>query len=356
MTSITGSTPEHYARLNLTPGEIAQWEDGLRTDPAETSFEWWYFDCVLEDGGKFTVEFHTKPPTVSPREPLTPFVSMSLNRADGTNVTRAYMGKPEEFSASSERCDVRIGPNTFTGDLRRYEIHLEIEGVIADIVLDAEVPSWRPATGHVFVDDDHYIAWLPSVPRGRVSGSLSIDGNPEPIDGAAGYHDHNWGNTSLRKAIDHWYWGRARIGDYTVITLNFISHPDHGKKVHPAFMVARNGQILASGEQDVEFSAVDVHPNANTGVPVANSLRYSYRHEDATYAVRFDREKDVFTLDFGKAGAYHRFVGDVTLEHSVGGKLVERVTGDALWELLDFRARTPAAAASASAQTPVHQA
>jgi len=150
----------------------------------------------------------------------------------------------------------------------------------------------------------------------------------------------------------------ARIGDYTVVTLNFISHPDYGHNCHPAFMVAKGGEILASGERDIEFSATDIHPNEATGAQVANCLRYTYRDGGVSYAVCFERNKDVFTLDFGRAGAYHRFVGDVTLEHREGGELLERVSADALWELLDFRRRTPAATApAASAQRPlVHHA
>ena len=340
MNSVTGTKPEHYAKLNLRPGEIAEWEDGIRTDPAETSFEWWYFDCALEDGGKLTIEFHTKPPTVSPREPLTPYVGMTLDRADGTNVARAYMGDPNDFSASRECCDVRIGPNRFSGELRRYEIHLELEGVEADLVLESEVPAWRPATGHVFVDDDHWIAWLPSVPRGRVSGNLTIGGEPEAVDGGVGYHDHNWGNISLRKAVDHWYWGRARVGDYAVLTLNYVSHKDHGGNVHPAFMVAKDGRILASGEQDVEFSATDVQPNPHTGVPVADRVAYRYRDGACEYAVVFSRRQNVFHLDFGGGAAYHRFTGDVRLEHRVAGELVDAAEADALWELLWFGDRT----------------
>ena len=32
-----------------------------------------------------------------------------------------------------------------------------------------------------------------------------------------GYHDHNWGNRQMSSGLDHWYWGRAHIGDYTVV-------------------------------------------------------------------------------------------------------------------------------------------
>lgn len=340
MPSVLGSTPAHYRRLNLREGEISPWEDGLRTNPHEESFEWWYFDAALQDGSKLAVEFHTKPPHVSPSAPLSPFVSLTLDRPDGTNVSRTLIAAPEDFDAARERCDVRIGANTVAGDLHTYEIHVEIDGVVADLSLSAELPPWRPATGHVFVGEaeERFVAWLPAVPRGAVSGSLTIDGERESVRGT-GYHDHNWGNAPLRKVIDHWHWGRARIGEHTVITLNFVSHRDHGSVCHPAFMVARAGEILAAGEAGIDFSASDVHPNAVTGVPVANRLRYAYREGESTYAVRFEREADILTLDFGRAGAYHRFIGDVVLEHRVGGELVECVEGDALWELLWFGAR-----------------
>ncbi len=135
-------------------------------------------------------------------------------------------------------------------------------------------------------------------PSGTLSGVLTVDGAETAVTGV-GYHDHNWGTAPLRKLVDYWYWGRARIGDYTVVTLNFISHPDYGHNCHPAFMVASGGEMLASGERDIEFSATDIRPNETTGAQVANCLRYTYRGGDESYAVCFERNKDVFTLDFG---------------------------------------------------------
>jgi hypothetical protein len=342
MRSITAHTAEHHRRLGLTEGVVAEWEDGLRTDPERESFEWWYLDGALSDGSKLTVEFHTKPPYVSPSQPLTPFISFTLDRPDGTNVSRTLVAAAEDFTASSDRCDVRIAENTFAGDLRTYRIHVAIEGVVADLELRSQVPAWRPATGHALFGDK-LVAWLPAVPRGTLSGTISVDGVEEAVDGV-GYHDHNWGTAPLRKLVDHWYWGRARIGDYTVVTLAFTSNAEYGRVHHPAFMVARGSEIIAAGERDVEFAASDVHPHPATGALVADHVRYAYEGDDATYVVCFDRERDVFTLDLGKAGAYHRFVGAVTLERRVGDELLERVTDDALWELLDFRPRAGSAA------------
>ena len=33
-----------------------------------------------------------------------------------------------------------------------------------------------------------------------------------------GYHDHNWGETPMNNIIHHWYWGRAQVGQYLIIT------------------------------------------------------------------------------------------------------------------------------------------
>ena len=48
-------------------------------------------------------------------------------------------------------------------------------------------------------------------------------------------------------------------------------------------------------------------------------------------------------LDFGEAGAYHRFGGDVALERFENDRRVESVRQDAIWELLYFGQRSAAA-------------
>lgn len=337
MHSYLGTEPEHYAQLNLNPNVIEPWEDGLRTDPDGESFEWWYLDAALDDGSKLTVEFHTVPPFLSPKHSLTPFISVTLDRADGENITRSFTTSPHDFSASTEGCDVRIGVSRFVGDLRDYHVHVEIEDLVADLHLRGTVPSWRAATGHVFCGDK-YVAWLPSVPRGELTGTIQIGDVTEAVRGV-GYHDHNWGTGPLNKMIDHWYWGRARIGDYTVLNISFISDPEFGRKHHPGLMVAKDGVIVASGHQDLSFEAVGLTPHPDTQVPVAEAVRYRLQAGSEIYEVTFHRERDIFTLDFGKAGAYHRFVGPVTLEHRVDGRVVDLARDDALWELLYFGER-----------------
>lgn len=364
MKSVIGSQPAHYRRLNLDENSIAPWEDGLRTDPAATTFEWWYFDCHLDDGSKVTIEFHTKPPFISPASPLTPFISLTVDRPDGTEIRKFHTAEADTFSASRERCDVAIGPSTFAGDMHRYRIHVEIDEVVVDVVLESGVPPWRPATGHVFFGDDeqHYVAWLPVVPRGRVQLTLAVGGDSEQLSGT-GYHDHNWGNVALRKIIDHWYWGRARIQDYTVVALMFTGAAEYGGLSFPSIMVAKDGDVLvaAVGPEQIDFHSEETSFDEQTGVPIANRLTYRADAGISRFIVNFERHQDIFMLDFGKAGAYHRFSGDVTLERFENSARVDSIRQDAIWELLYFgtRARRPDSASSAPADSSpilVHEA
>jgi predicted secreted hydrolase len=342
MNARIGTLPRDYERLGLVPNVVQPWEDGLRTAAADGTFEWWYFDAHLDDGSTVTVEFHTKPPYVSPNSPLTPFVLVTRTAPDGTRVDRTYTADPAQFVAANHDCDVTIGPNTFRRDADGYAIHVEIDNMVADFTLRAEVPPWRPETGHAFfgAHEEHYIAWLPIVSRGVVKAALTVDGRTERRSGT-GYHDHNWGNVAPRKVLDHWYWGRACVGDYTVVTLMFVSHRKYDKAPLPAVMVARDGAILASavGAERVAFAGSDVVNHTETGVPVARQLEYEIAHADARFRVKFDHRHDVFTLDFGATGAYLRFTGDVTIEHrSADG--VATASGETLWELLYFGDRT----------------
>jgi len=47
---VVGSTPEHYERVGLTQGAVDIHEDGYNTLGEDGTYEWWYFDCSLDDG------------------------------------------------------------------------------------------------------------------------------------------------------------------------------------------------------------------------------------------------------------------------------------------------------------------
>jgi hypothetical protein len=282
----------------------------------------------------------------------------TLTDADGIRTDLTYLGDPEQFSAATDKCDVRIGPNTFRRDGDAYAVHIEIDDFSADFGLHPEVPPWRPETGHaIFGEQDlHYIAWLPIVARGGLAATMTMAGHTEHRAGA-GYHDHNWGNIAPRKVLDHWYWGRARVGEFTVVTLMFVSDEKYGYAELPAVMVAKDGQIIASavGGERISFTASDVVDHAETGVPVARRLQYRVDDLDDAFCVTFEHRRDAFTMDFGAAGAYLRFIGDVTVEHH-SREGVTKAAGQTLWELLHFGAGGRTAGFEASETLIGHQA
>ena len=274
----TAGSPEEFARLGLSPVRVEPWEDGARTDGGRGTYEWWYFDFSLDDGSTLVIVFLTKNFT-RPQGPLAPVVTFNLDTPDGAEVSRAVTAQASAYAAATDRCDVRIGACTASGDLRDYAVHYEDAEVAADLRLHATVPSWRPGTGHAFFDDRRFFAWLPSVPRGTVEGTVTIRGAARRVTGV-GYHDHNWGNAPLPGLVHDWYWGRARVGDFTVIA-SFITATDRfGGAALPVFLLARGDEVLADDASRVRFAA--------SGVSTANvwPLSSTSRSSAASRSIR----------------------------------------------------------------------
>jgi predicted secreted hydrolase len=341
-----------YEALGLSRDRVEAWEDGMRTDGGRGSFEWWYFDSKLDDGSTMVIIFYTKNP-IKAEAPLDPWISFELTRPDGAKVTRERRFRPSDFSASKEGCDIRMGSNSLRGDLRDYSIRLELDGVVADLSLHGTQAAWRPGTGHMVFksNKDRYFAWLPAVPQGRIEGSLRIDGRSEEVRGL-GYHDHNWGDASMLELMHDWYWGRAQIGDYSVIAAYIVASDKFGGGAGTVFMLSRNGVVVADDGTKVRFSAEGISVDERTRKPVADKLVYDYDDGKERYRITFQRERDLANVLFierakgldallarlaGFDGAYMRFTGKATVERLEGGELIEKAVQDAaVWELMYF--------------------
>src|SRR5512137_266196 len=98
--------PEHLQREGLTEA-ITTREDAQRAPTDRGTFEWWYFDAHFDDGTTAVIVFATKP-IINPAVPLTPNLSFTVTRADGTKTAEFVYPPADQFSASPEQCDVRI--------------------------------------------------------------------------------------------------------------------------------------------------------------------------------------------------------------------------------------------------------
>jgi hypothetical protein len=191
---------------------------------------------------------------------------------------------------------------------------------------------------------------LAAVPQGEVSADLNIRGKREHLQGI-GYHDHNWGDVSMAKLINHWYWGRAQAGDYSIVASYIFAEKAYGNAELPIFMLAKGGRIIADDARKVSFHLEDEHMDPKSGKPVANVVVYEYEDGPERYRVSYRRSETIVDEELIETvsgfkrllaelarfdGSYLRFTGNVQLERFVEGELVEDVSDPGIWEMMYF--------------------
>ena len=325
------------------------WEDGLRAAPKPGNFEWWYFDAHFDDGSTAVVVFLTKS-LLDRSSALKPAVSITITRPDGKKLSSVAMIQPSEFSASKERCYVRAGESWVRGDLCNYELHAKSGDLAAQLNFSGIVPAWRPGTGKINFDESgkQYFAWLPSIPYGTVEGQIIYDGKMRQVRGTC-YHDHNWGNVGLNQVLSSWYWGRAHLGDYSLLFAEMYPTRQYDLQKIPIFMLARGSQIL-SGE-DASFQLTEGDFIADPGgrsYPDRLDVDWQKGADHIHLKLREPRLIDSFSLldmlptwqrVVGRLVTnpyYFRFNASLDLQIDQDGTHT-RVQGDALYELMLLR-------------------
>ena len=331
---------------------IQLFEDGIRTGEKRGSYEWWYFDSKFADGSSLVIIFYTKPVTSFAKK-FNPFVSLNYINPNGKEIRTELWS--DNYSFSKDHCDVRIGDCYIKGDLSYYEIYFKNDEAECRLTLEASVPSWRPGSGKILFGKRDYFAWLPSVPEGKVNGRLKMTDESIALCGT-GYHDHNWGNKLMILLMNDWYWGRAKIGDYVVVSSYIYANKKDGYKATPIFMLAKDGEILTGDAfKYLTYVEKDFVKASYTKRHVAGTLVYDYndRENGIHYRITYNKgdddvERQVMTDIVGRPlavlfyllgfrGSYHRMGGTVILEKFDGDKISERMEAPAMWEQMCFK-------------------
>ena len=333
------ASPDDYRRFGLEKGNIRAWEDGLRLDTGDRrNIEWWYFDSLLDDGAKLSIIFCTKDAS-RPHQPLEPLIEIDLDLPDGRRMMKYGRFKADEFQASKDGCDVRMGAYRFAGDLHEYRITGKAEDVSAEVRLESITEPWRPETGHLIFgpEGETIFAWAPFVPAGKVTATYRIGSEVHEATGM-GYHDHNWMNQGMSHLIDHWYWGRGQVGPYSFVTAYITAAKHYGYAEIPYYMLARNGKVIADDGSKVTFARVGTETDHHTGKIIPDAMSYEYRDGESRYVLTFSRERTLVSqrmIDFTHGiqklvaklmrypGGYLRFAGPVTLDQYEGDEVVE---------------------------------
>ena len=110
-------------------------------------------------------------------QPLEPVIEIDLDLPDGRRMMKFAYFKPEEFEASKEGCDVRIGQYRFTGDLHEYHITGVAEDLSAEVHIESL--SWSHGARHQAISflapkARTIFGWTPAVPFGKATVTYRI--------------------------------------------------------------------------------------------------------------------------------------------------------------------------------------
>ena len=317
------------------------------------TFEWWYFDAEFDDGSTAVVTYTSRPAT-NPKGELRPTMLLIMKSAEGEKVRLTDEFKPGDFSASAEGCDVRIGSNTVKGDLDSYELHAALEDCSADLTFTRSGPSWRPGSGITYSGrkEERFFGWVVPITYGTVEGTITFKGEKKQVKGTC-YHDHNWGNFSLNSAIDHWYWGRAHVGDFTVVFVQMVTRhlPIVGSLNLNTLMLARGEEVLTDDGLPLRLQVSDF-VDGPLGGSYPTKVDWTWHTDEGDISLTIRNPKLIEALDMleGKPSwekplahlvsnpYYYDFNADLELSVDLkGDKTVEK--GKALYELMHLQGK-----------------
>ena len=172
--------------------------------------EWLYFNGRSNDGRvRFYLTFITGPRVGGDKR--TAAVRLQLER-DGRSKSYGSTAVIDERALLDRAPDVDVNDNHVRLEASRYHITLALQGVRGDVTLDAS-PSRAVPPATIQGTRGWISGYVVPVLSGLLHGSLVVDGETIALDGASGYHDHNWG---FWEGVT-WQWGQVAHDDLSFV-------------------------------------------------------------------------------------------------------------------------------------------
>ena len=210
-------SPADLAWKADTPDKVLRSIDSFHTIPDAPEWsgswaEWLYFNGRAANA-RFYLTFLVGPRVPDGRRAAGVRLQLERNGRMETYGSAALLTEQEALRAP----DLQIGSSAVRLEGMRYHVHLDVAGskggrVLGDLTLDASpgrlVPpiEIRGARGWI-------TGYVVPVMSGPLGGTLSVSGEPVPLSGGTGYHDHNWG---FWQGVS-WQWGQVQHEDVSFI-------------------------------------------------------------------------------------------------------------------------------------------
>jgi hypothetical protein len=216
------------------PGDVLRAMDRFHPQPDVPEFasswaEWLYFNGRTPDGRvRFYLTFLVGPSEHPGKRPAG--VRLQLERG-GQSTSYSSVGEIDEQTLLAHAPDLDIAGNHVRLEGLRYRITLRLSaqgGRKTGYPTGAGRGSEFALTGELTLDAAPHQSLPPAVIRGargwlsgyvvpvlsgKVGGTLDVDGETTSLDGASGYHDHNWGYWQDVR----WQWGQVAHDDLSFV-------------------------------------------------------------------------------------------------------------------------------------------
>ena len=356
--------PEDFTKLGVNPDRIEAWEDGRRDTSKPGHAEIWYLDCHFDDGSTLVLGFRPKSVDQVDKDGDNPNVAINYNHPDGTLFWDYRLYDSSQVKIAKERCDLKFGPSTLTGDWKIYDIHIEpepdkkvvMEGKSStkhassvDLHFEAQVEPFRPGTGYIsFGADDTYYYNFICITKLTVTGRIAIDGESKQVTGSA-YYNHQWFNISPINGFHHWLWGRQNVGNYNVMIYDMVAAERLGLDQVTLFTVddqQGNRVFENTSAKGMDITVLDSYVQEQTGKRYPKTVRYTFDKDDTHIEYTISEPKEINVINiYGDAPAaarskfdqirmrptYTRYLAQAKLAITRDGRS-ESITGPILYE------------------------
>jgi hypothetical protein len=321
----------------LDSGDVLRTLDRFHQPPDLPEFasswaEWLYFNARTADGRvRFYLTFMVGPSTRPGYRSAG--VRLQLDR-DGKTTNYSARDEVDERKIFDSAPDLDIAGNTVRLEGQRYRLSLRLK---------AEAIGAPELAGTLTLDPDAGRALPPAVIRGargwlsgyvvpvlsgRLSGSLRTSGTPGTpgaselaLDGATGYHDHNWG---FWRDV-RWQWGQVAAGGLSfiygrVFPPSEVADPER----IPGFLgvLDRNGLIgVATNVQIVEHKSA--REPGLAGAPAGIDITARGNALDLKLTFSTDRSVRTALAMTGGATDFLQLGGTYRIEGRAGGQSID---------------------------------
>lgn len=184
--------------------------------------EWWFFsfNSPIVNG---LIQYSLWDPTGA-GEFSFGLMYVSLQNADGT--LDVFYPIPWQFvTTSTSSADLAIGPESISVNSGVYTIAGYVEDeqgntVAWNLQYIQQVDSLSGIRNLVTAPDEA-MNWYVQMPKAVVNGEIIVNGQTIEVNGATGYHDHNWGVWKLSDTV--WNWFETSTADLTIVGYDFYA-------------------------------------------------------------------------------------------------------------------------------------